>query len=96
MTLPPIERIRSRFGRLAWPGDSPSDSIRSWDSRRCLMVGRLGVKQYGAVGLATQFLRSAAGTRRSAPALSRWRRYIGANDRDSAEEVLKQSVVSEF
>ena len=60
-----------------------------------LMVGRLGAKAVGAVGLATQILGAvragiaAVGTGTVALVA----RYIGANDRDNAEEVLKQSVV---
>src|SRR5208282_6540929 len=60
-----------------------------------MMVGRLGANAVGAVGLATQILGAvragiaAVGT----GTIALVARYIGANDRDSAEEVLKQSVV---
>ena len=60
-----------------------------------LMVGRLGADAVGAVGLATQILGAvragiaAVGT----GTIALVARYIGANDRDNAEEVLKQSVV---
>src|SRR6266403_695830 len=95
MTLPPIERIRSEVWALAWPVilSFGLDSILGLSSM--LMVGRLGAEAVGAVGLATQILGAvragiaAVGTGTVALVA----RYIGANDRDSAEEVLKQSVV---
>src|SRR6266849_8459525 len=95
MTLPPIERIRSEVWALAWPViiSFGLDSILGLSSM--LMVGRLGADAVGAVGLATQILGAvragiaAVGTGTVALVA----RYIGANDRDSAEEVLKQSVV---
>src|SRR5579863_7925533 len=95
MTLPPIERIRSEVWALAWPViiSFGLDSILGLASM--LMVGRLGAEAVGAVGLATQILGAvragiaAVGTGTVALVA----RYIGANDRDSAEEVLKQSVV---
>src|SRR5882762_6192564 len=82
MTLPPIERMRSEVWALAWPVilSFGLDSILGLSSM--LMVGRLGAAAVGA-GIA------AVGTRTVALVA----RYIGANDRDSAEEVLKQSVV---
>jgi putative MATE family efflux protein len=95
MTLPPIERIRSEVWALAWPVilSFGLDSILGLSSM--LMVGRLGAEAVGAVGLATQILGAvragiaAVGTGTVALVA----RYIGANDHDSAEEVLKQSVV---
>ena len=69
------------------------DSILGLSSM--LMVGRLGAEAVGAVGLATQILGAvragiaAVGT----GTIALVARYIGANDRDNAEEVLKQSVV---
>src|SRR5208282_3664226 len=95
MTLPPIERIRFEVWALAWPVilSFGLDSILGLSSM--LMVGRLGADAVGAVGLATQILGAvragiaAVGTGTVALVA----RYIGANDRDSAEEVLKQSVV---
>src|SRR5260370_23762960 len=95
MTLPPIERIRSEVWALACSVilSFGLDSILGLLSM--LMVGRLGAEAVGAVGLATQILGgvgagiAAVGTGTVALVA----RYIGANDRDSAEEVLKQSVV---
>jgi len=95
MTLPPIERIRFEVWALAWPVilSFGLDSILGLSSM--LMVGRLGADAVGAVGLATQILGAvragiaAVGTGTVALVA----RYIGANDRDSAEDVLKQSVV---
>ena len=95
MTLPPIERIRFEVWALAWPVilSFGLDSILGLSSM--LMVGRLGADAVGAVGLATQILGAvragiaAVGTGTVALVA----RYIGANDRDSAEEVLRQSVV---
>jgi putative MATE family efflux protein len=95
MTLPPVERIRWEVWALAWPVilSFGLDSILGLSS--IMMVGRLGADAVGAVGLATQILGAvragiaAVGTGTVALVA----RYIGANDRDSAEEVLKQSVV---
>src|SRR5260370_10981133 len=95
ITLPPIDRIRSEVGALGWPVilSFGLDSILGLSSM--LMVGRLGAEAVGAVGLATQILGAvragiaAVGTGTVALVA----RYCGANDRDSAEEVLKQSVV---
>src|ERR1700676_677360 len=95
MTLPPIERIRFEVWALAWPVilSFGLDSILGLSS--IMMVGRLGADAVGAVGLATQILGAvragiaAVGTGTVALVA----RYIGANDRDSAEDVLKQSVV---
>src|SRR5260370_29269477 len=95
ITLPPIDRIRSEVWALACSVilSFGLDSILGLLSM--LMVGRLGAEAVGAVGLATQILGAvragiaAVGTGTVALVA----RYIGANDRDSAEEVLKQSVV---
>src|SRR5882762_10817065 len=95
VTLPPLGRIRAEVWALAWPVilSFGLDSILGLASM--LMVGRLGADAVGAVGLATQILfavRSgiaAVGTGTVALVA----RYIGAGDRESAEEVLKQSVV---
>ncbi len=95
MTLPPIGRIRFEVWALAWPVilSFGLDSILGLSSM--LMVGRLGANAVGAVGLAMQILGAvragiaAVGTGTVALVA----RYIGASDRDSAEEVLKQSVV---
>ncbi len=95
MTLPPIGRIRYEVWALAWPVilSFGLDSILGLSAM--LMVGRLGADAVGAVGLATQILGAvragiaAVGTGTVALVA----RYIGANDRDNAEEVLKQSVV---
>ena len=95
MTLPPISRMRFEVWALAWPVilSFGLDSILGLSSM--LMVGRLGADAVGAVGLATQILGAvragiaAVGTGTVALVA----RYIGANDRDSAEDVLKQSVV---
>jgi len=93
MTLPPISRMRFEVWALAWPVilSFGLDSILGLSSM--LMVGRLGADAVGAVGLATQILGAvragiaAVGTGTVALVA----RYIGANDRDSAEGVLKQS-----
>jgi putative MATE family efflux protein len=95
MTLPPIGRMRAEVWALAWPVilSFGLDSIVGLSSM--LMVGRLGANAVGAVGLATQILGAvragiaAVGTGTVALVA----RYIGANDRDNAEEVLKQSVI---
>ncbi len=95
MTLPPIERIRFEVWALAWPVilSFGLDSVLGLSSM--LMVGRLGADAVGAVGLAMQILGAvragiaAVGTGTVALVA----RYIGANDRDNAEHVLKQSVV---
>jgi putative MATE family efflux protein len=95
MTLPPIERIRFEVWALAWPVilSFGLDSVLGLSSM--LMVGRLGANAVGAVGLAMQILGAvragiaAVGTGTVALVA----RYIGGNDRDSAEHVLKQSVV---
>jgi MATE family, multidrug efflux pump len=95
MTLPPIERIRFEVWALAWPVilSYGLDSILGLASM--VMVGRLGADAVGAVGLATQILGAvragiaAVGTGTVALVA----RYTGANDRDTAEDVLKQSVV---
>ncbi len=95
VTLPPIGRIRAEVWALAWPVilSFGLDSILGLASM--LMVGRLGAEAVGAVGLATQILGAvragiaAVGTGTVALVA----RYIGAGDRDSAEEVLKQSVI---
>src|SRR5258708_6085552 len=95
MTLPPISRLRAEVWALAWPVilSFGLDSILGLASM--LMVGRLGAEAVGAVGLATQILGAvragiaAVGTGTVALVA----RYIGAGDRDSAEEVLKQSVI---
>src|SRR6202046_566930 len=95
MTLPPIERIRFEVWALAWPVilSFGLDSILGLSS--IMMAGRLGADAVGAVGLATQILGAvragiaAVGTGTVALVA----RYIGANDRDSAEGVLRQSVV---
>src|SRR5487761_1444350 len=95
LTLPPITRMRAEVWALAWPViiSFALDSILGLAAM--LMVGRLGAEAVGAVGLATQILGAvragiaAVGT----GAVALVARYIGANDRDNAEEVLKQSVV---
>jgi putative MATE family efflux protein len=95
VSLPPIERLRFEIWALAWPVilSFGLDSILGLASM--LMVGRLGADAVGAVGLATQILGAvragiaAVGTGTVALVA----RYIGANDRDSAEDVLRQSVV---
>src|SRR5689334_10471665 len=95
MTLPPIERIRAEVWALAWPVilSFALDSILGLAAM--LMVGRLGAEAVGAVGLATQILGAvragigAVGTGTVALVA----RFIGGADRDSAEDVLKQSVV---
>src|SRR5271154_2801625 len=95
MNLPPIERIRFEVWALAWPVilSFGLDSVLGLSSM--LMVGRLGANAVGAVGLATQILGAvragiaAVGT----GTIALVARYIGANDRDSAEGVLRQSVV---
>ena len=88
-------RMRFEVWALAWPVilSFGLDSILGLSSM--LMVGRLGADAVGAVGLATQILGAvragiaAVGT----GTIALVARYMGANDRDSAEEVLKQSVV---
>ncbi|HVA80536.1 MAG TPA: MATE family efflux transporter, partial [Candidatus Binataceae bacterium] len=95
IALPPISRMRAEVWSLAWPViiSFGLDSILGLAAM--LMVGRLGAEAVGAVGLATQILGAvragiaAVGTGTVALVA----RYIGANDRDNAEEVLKQSVV---
>ena len=95
MTLPPSGRMRAEVWALAWPVilSFGLDSILGLAAM--LMVGRLGADAVGAVGLATQILGAvragiaAVGTGTVALVA----RYVGANDRDNAEEVLKQSVV---
>ncbi len=95
MVLPPLERIRSEIWALAWPViiSFALDSVLGLAAM--LMVGRLGAEAVGAVGLATQILGAvragiaAVGTGTVALVA----RSIGANDRDNAEEVLKQSVI---
>src|ERR1700736_2835568 len=95
MTLPPIERIRSEVWALAWPVILSFGHYSILVLSSMLMVGRLGAEAVGAVGLATQILGAvragiaAVGT----GTIALVARYIGANDRDNAEEVLKQSVV---
>jgi len=95
MVLPPVEQMGWEVWALAWPVilSFALDSILGLAAM--LMVGRLGADAVGAVGLATQILGAmragigAVGTGTVALVA----RYIGANDRDNAEEVLKQSVV---
>lgn len=95
MVLPPLERIYAEVWSLAWPVilSFALDSILGLAAM--LMVGRLGAEAVGAVGLATQILGAvragiaAIGT----GTIALVARYIGANDRDNGEEVLKQSVV---
>jgi putative MATE family efflux protein len=95
MVLPPIERMRLEVWALAWPVilSFALDSILGLAAM--LMVGRLGAEAVGAVGLATQILGAvragiaAVGT----GAVALVARFIGAAERDNAEEALKQSVV---
>lgn len=95
MSLPPVESMQSEVWALAWPVilSFALDSILGLASM--VMVGKLGAEAVGAVGLATQLLGAvragiaAVGTGTVALVA----RYIGANDRDGAEEVLKQSVI---
>ncbi len=95
INLPPVEGMRGEVWSLAWPVilSFALDSILGLAAM--LMVGRLGADAVGAVGLATQILGAvragiaAVGT----GTIALVARYIGANDRDNAEEVLKQSVV---
>src|SRR5215813_1346623 len=95
IALPAVERMQWEVWSLAWPVilSFALDSILGLVSM--LMVGRLGADAVGAVGLATQILGAvragiaAVGT----GTIALVARYIGANDRDNAEEVLKQSVV---
>jgi putative MATE family efflux protein len=95
INLPPVEGMRAEVWSLAWPVilSFALDSILGLAAM--LMVGRLGAEAVGAVGLATQILGAvragiaAVGT----GTIALVARYIGANDRDNAEEVLKQSVV---
>jgi putative MATE family efflux protein len=95
MALPPIEGMRWEVWALAWPVilSFALDSVLGLAAM--LMVGRLGAEAVGAVGLASQILGAvragiaAVGTGTVALVA----RYIGSTDRDSAEEVLKQSVI---
>jgi putative MATE family efflux protein len=95
LSLPPVEGMRAEVWALAWPVilSFALDSILGLAAM--LMVGRLGAEAVGAVGLATQILGAvragiaAVGT----GTIALVARYIGAGDRDNAEEVLKQSVV---
>jgi putative MATE family efflux protein len=95
VVLPPVEAMRAEVWALAWPVilSFALDSILGLAAM--LMVGRLGAEAVGAVGLATQILGAvragiaAVGTGTVALVA----RYIGAQDRDNAEEVLTQSVV---
>lgn len=95
ITLPPISRMRAEVWALAWPViiSFALDSILGLAAM--LMVGRLGAEAVGAVGLATQILGAvragiaAVGT----GAVALVARCIGANDRDNAEEAMKQSVI---
>ncbi|HUO05367.1 MAG TPA: MATE family efflux transporter [Candidatus Binataceae bacterium] len=95
ITLPAPGRIRAEVWALAWPViiSFALDSVLGLAAM--LMVGRLGPDAVGAVGLATQILNAvragiaAVGTGTVALVA----RYIGAGDRDNAEEVLKQSVI---
>src|SRR5271169_6182916 len=95
LSLPPVEHMRWEVWSLAWPViiSFALDSVLGLSAM--LMVGRLGADAVGAVGLATQILGAvragiaAVGT----GTIALVARYIGASDRDSAEEVLKQSVV---
>src|SRR5215470_10638163 len=95
IVLPAVERMRWEVWALAWPVilSFALDSVMGLAAM--LMVGRLGAEAVGAVGLATQILGAvragiaAVGT----GTIALVARYIGANDRESAEDVLKQSVV---
>jgi putative MATE family efflux protein len=95
IVLPPVEAMRAEVWALAWPVilSFALDSIVGLAAM--LMVGRLGAEAVGAVGLATQILGAvragiaAVGTGTVALVA----RYIGAQDRDNAEDVLTQSVV---
>jgi putative MATE family efflux protein len=95
IVLPPVEAMRAEVWALAWPVilSFALDSILGLAAM--LMVGRLGAEAVGAVGLATQILGAvragiaAVGTGTVALVA----RYIGAQDRDNAEDVLTQSVV---
>lgn len=95
MVLPARERMRAEVWALAWPVilSFMLDSILGLAAM--LMVGRLGAEAVGAVGLATQILGAvragiaAVGT----GTIALVARYVGASDRDNAEDVLKQSVV---
>ncbi len=95
IALPPVEAMRTEVWALAWPVilSFALDSILGLAAM--LMVGRLGAEAVGAVGLATQILGAvragiaAVGTGTVALVA----RYIGAQDREDAEEVLTQSVV---
>ncbi|HUA34936.1 MAG TPA: MATE family efflux transporter [Candidatus Binataceae bacterium] len=95
VALPPESGIRAEVWALAWPVilSFALDSILGLAAM--LMVGRLGAEAVGAVGLATQILGAvragiaAVGT----GTIALVARYMGANDRDNAEEVLKQSVI---
>ncbi|MGH7780679.1 MAG: MATE family efflux transporter [Candidatus Binataceae bacterium] len=95
ITLPPVSRMRAEVWALAWPViiSFALDSILGLAAM--LMVGRLGAEAVGAVGLATQILGAvragiaAVGT----GAVALVARYIGGNDRDNAEEAMKQAVI---
>ncbi|HYA34223.1 MAG TPA: MATE family efflux transporter [Candidatus Binataceae bacterium] len=95
IVLPPVERMHAEVWALAWPVilSFALDSVVGLAAM--LMVGRLGAEAVGAVGLATQILGAvragiaAVGT----GTIALVARYIGAADRDNAENVLKQSVV---
>ncbi|MGH7864829.1 MAG: MATE family efflux transporter, partial [Candidatus Binataceae bacterium] len=95
LSLPAVERMRWAVWALAWPVILAFmlDSVVGLTSM--LMVGRLGAEAVGAVGLATQIMFavgagiSAVGTGTVALVA----RYIGATDRDSAEDVLWQSIL---
>ena len=95
IALPAVERMRWEVWALAWPVilSFALDSILGLAAM--LMVGRLGAEAVGAVGLATQILGAvragiaAVGT----GTIALVARYTGANERDDAEEVLKQSVI---
>jgi putative MATE family efflux protein len=95
VVLPPESGIRAEVWALAWPVilSFALDSILGLSAM--LMVGRLGAEAVGAVGLATQILGAvragiaAVGTGTVALVA----RYIGANDRENAEEVLTQSII---
>src|SRR5579863_2632023 len=95
IALPSADGMRAEIWSLAWPVilSFALDSILGLTAM--LMVGRLGAEAVGAVGLASQILGAvragiaAVGTGTVALVA----RYIGAGDRDNAEEVLKQSVL---
>jgi len=95
IALPAVERMNWEVWALAWPVilSFALDSILGLAAM--LMVGRLGAEAVGAVGLATQILGAvragiaAVGT----GTIALVARYTGANEREDAEEVLKQSVI---